>query len=738
MKWLVAAGLLLFASIPARAADFPVKAAAPEPVWSWTGFYVGGNLGGGMASTHVDDPCLWCSFATPTGGFFTGGVQAGFNYQFGRGMVGLEADLGASSAFKGTATGGYGASKFDVAHRADVSGTIRARAGLVLDNTLLYVTGGAAWADLASSGAEIGNLLGTPGFGLPTGTTANARGMIWGGVIGAGIEYALGSNWTVGGEFLHTVYWDRGAGMRYADGSSVCGPFILAANCTIGTQVTSDVARLRLNYRFGESIVASAKAADTIRRTASVGAVYSWTGFYVGANAGGGLATSGFTDPCYRCSTVTPTGGFFTGGFQAGYNHQFGNGVVGLEADVNGNSAFKKSVLGGVWNQALAVGANADVSGTIRARAGVVVDKALLYVTGGAAWANVNQSAMEFVNRLDLAYGQLTGVSANASGVRWGSAWGAGVEYAIDANWTVGGDFLHTVFEDRAARITAPGILDSCLYNANTPNNRPVTNCVIRNQLVTDVARLRLNYRIGGAGDPANRYQRDMTAFDWSGLYLGGNAGGGMAASAFTDPCVYCAMTKPTGGFFSGGMQAGYNHQLGRGLIGIEADVNGNGPFKDSVLGGNRDRVMTVGLRADVSGTVRARAGLVVNNALAYVTGGAAWADVDQSGIDSFNGTNLANFGQPSGRTANARGVLWGGVIGAGVEYAINANWIVGGEFLHTVYRDRDAPLLEPNGASTCQPINPGDNCVVRGQLTTDVLRLRVNYKFGGSVPATY
>jgi len=46
---------------------------------------------------------------------------------------------------------------------------------------------------------------------------------------------------------------------------------------------------------------------------------------------------------------------------------------------------------------------------------------------------------------------------------------------------------------------------------------------------------------------------------------------------------------------------------------------------------------MTVAAMADVSGTIRARAGLVVNNALAYVTGGAAWADVQQTGVEFNN-----------------------------------------------------------------------------------------------------
>jgi opacity protein-like surface antigen len=50
----------------------------------------------------------------------------------------------------------------------------------------------------------------------------------------------------------------------------------------------------------------------------------------------------------------------------------------------------------------------------------------------------------------------------------------------------------------------------------------------------------------------------------------------------------------------------------------------------------------------------------------------------------------------PTGITANASGTLWGGVVGAGVEFVLSPNWTVGGEFLHTVYQDRDANIVDP------------------------------------------
>lgn len=53
---------------------------------------------------------------------------------------------------------------------------------------------------------------------------------------------------------------------------------------------------------------------------------------------------------------------------------------------------------------------------------------------------------------------------------------------------------------------------------------------------------------------------------------------------------------------------------------------------------------MTVSTKADISGTIRARAGLVVSNALVYVTGGAAWADVEQTGTEFCGHSTLNCF----------------------------------------------------------------------------------------------
>jgi outer membrane immunogenic protein len=165
--------------------------------------------------------------------------------------------------------------------------------------------------------------------------------------------------------------------------------------------------------------VASSAADLAMKAPIAPVSAWSWTGFYVGGNVGGGVASSHFDDPCFFCSSATPTAGFFTGGGQVGYNYQFGSGLVGVEADVNGNSNFKSSVIGGDDSTAARVRSNIDVSGTIRARAGLVVGNAMVYATGGAAWANVDQTGVVF-NNFRNPQGALTGETANFSGTKWG------------------------------------------------------------------------------------------------------------------------------------------------------------------------------------------------------------------------------------------------------------------------------------------------------------------------------
>jgi len=187
---------------PALGADLAVKAQplvpAPGPVaapFSWTGWYIGANAGFGVGQgygTLTSPAGTFEAFnAMPAGGF--GGGQLGYNYQiFGRFVIGAETDIqGAGLSDDRTCLAGCTPASFaSIDHKLNWFGTTRARAGLATGTVLSYVTGGAAYG-----GIETG--ISTPAGSLTNSTTTT--GWTW----GAGVEAALGGNWTAKAEYLY-------------------------------------------------------------------------------------------------------------------------------------------------------------------------------------------------------------------------------------------------------------------------------------------------------------------------------------------------------------------------------------------------------------------------------------------------------------------------------------------------------------------------------------------------------
>jgi outer membrane immunogenic protein len=138
------------ADLPARTVDFPVAV----PVFTWTGFYVGVNAGYGW-NANDDIVIGGVRYDLDDEGGFVGGAQAGYNYQIGSFVVGLEgdiqyADFGGDDDFDGIL-----GDDFD---RSDWFGTVRARAGVAFDRALIYATGGFAFADDATGWTVGGGL----------------------------------------------------------------------------------------------------------------------------------------------------------------------------------------------------------------------------------------------------------------------------------------------------------------------------------------------------------------------------------------------------------------------------------------------------------------------------------------------------------------------------------------------------------------------------------------------------
>ena len=187
--------------------------------------------------------------------------------------------------------------------------------------------------------------------------------------------------------------------------------------------------------------------------------VFTWTGFYLGVNAGYGFSTAGngnnsvflpagtFAAPNAAVAGTLITSGRsndgFVGGGQVGYNYQFGNFVIGLEADAQyadlssnrRNGTVFVPVAGGAGLPAAFVGGSVatglDWFGTVRGRVGYAWDRLLVYGTGGFAYGEGPNNNFGF----------------GRSGIRTGWTGGGGVEYAFTPNVTAKVEALYVNLE---------------------------------------------------------------------------------------------------------------------------------------------------------------------------------------------------------------------------------------------------------------------------------------------------
>jgi outer membrane immunogenic protein len=207
----VLGALLAFAAMPVAAgyaADMPLKAppAAVAAIYNWTGFYVGGELGGGWARGTTTD-------VVPSGGFpagFTsasitrsgllGGGYAGYNYQINQIVLGIDgnydwADLTGSGSDVSPTTGNTAVHSAKVKWDAAITG----RLGYATNNLLFFVKGGWAWASFSESSTGT-----TPGGALVG--TSNSSDTRNGGTVGGGIEYGFAPHWSAKLEYDYVKF----------------------------------------------------------------------------------------------------------------------------------------------------------------------------------------------------------------------------------------------------------------------------------------------------------------------------------------------------------------------------------------------------------------------------------------------------------------------------------------------------------------------------------------------------
>ncbi len=497
---------------------------------------------------------------------------------------------------------------------------------------------------------------------------------------------------------------------------------------------------------------------------------YSWTGVYAGFQAGYSWGDNNLKLFGFDTSTGSP---FFAnvgdvqagwiGGAHLGYNHQIDRWVIGVEGTVETNSFSRTTTLpvpfGGSVETAQT---KSDVQATIRGRLGYAWDRALIYAAAGVAW-----------QRFDTLYG-LYGNNSGNPNINGGAyylganeipntllGWtlGGGVEYAVTDHWSVRGEYRYTNFGsfsnpgiDGGSFEAVPGLQGSFL-NANR-------------KLALNQVEVGFSYKFGalapqpapaahvvkgpagalGSPSPVGSPAIDWTGFSWTGVHAGGQIGfaygdnhgaynymtpGGWIGS---DPLIGDAIGIAVGGHL------GYDRQLDNWVVGVEGQADVTNLVKNKTLAvGNNNNISNLNLninntspanavattvQSHMQGVVRARAGYAFfDRLLTFASAGVALGDFsyesNMAGYDNVGFFAAANPGQTVVRV--------GWTVGGGVEWAVNRNWSIRGEYR---YADFGNLTDTPN-----QIFYAGSFYSGARHLDQNQVQFGFNYKFGDAAP---
>src|SRR6476619_2319450 len=225
--FLLGAAALLALAAPAAAADMQprtyTKAPAytpPQVIYNWTGFYIGGHVGGAFAG----DSSFQSSDAR-----FLGGVQGGFDYQFAPNWV-----MGIEAQYSWLGGGNNGGVLFPggtlVTGNSDQLGSATGRLGYTWGPALLYAKGGYAWRDNPNIGVSVA---GAPAAFTTDGTHKD------GYTVGAGLEYMFAPNWSAKAEYQ---YYNFGTTTFTSGPAPIVGAHFRDDEHTV---------KVGVNYRFG-------------------------------------------------------------------------------------------------------------------------------------------------------------------------------------------------------------------------------------------------------------------------------------------------------------------------------------------------------------------------------------------------------------------------------------------------------------------------------------------------------
>ncbi|MEH2513056.1 opacity protein-like surface antigen [Nitrobacteraceae bacterium AZCC 1564] len=389
--------------------------AQTAPTSDWTGLYVGAHIGNAISGSDWND-ASGAPLAIPFAGHFTGGgivrgAQAGYNYQRGNFVLGIEAE-GSFADIDGSVQCARAFSTCDA--NIEALGTLTGRLGYATGDFLVYGKAGGGWL--------YEKLTIAPTLGAYPPEMLQSRQTRLGLALGGGVEYAFSPLTSAKIEYNYLGFGDR-VDLTDPNGNRV----------NVGLDQNIHLVKLGLNTKLTGAPFARASQPSSDAPPSRV-----WDGVYAGVHTGGAWGTTDWksaTGPLAAISNVGFPGsgtadGMIAGG-QIGFNRQAGSLVIGGEIDASWSNldGFAKCASTFVppkfsWN--FNCHSHIDALGTIAGRLGWAHDNILIYGKAGAAWAKESDTA----TREDLpnAY--------KGSPLRWGYMLGSGVEYAFTPAWS--------------------------------------------------------------------------------------------------------------------------------------------------------------------------------------------------------------------------------------------------------------------------------------------------------------
>ena len=522
--------------------------------------------------------------------------------------------------------------------------------------------------------------------------------------------------------------------------------------------------------------------------------VGSWTGFYAGINAGGGIGVNSDAQDAAAASAQLGSNALWSArdkhaspgavvGGQLGFNWQLpSRWLVGVETDWQWTS--QKYGSGGCTplpTQAFfAPGASGfgycfsnqnriTDFGTTRARGGVLVGDSVWYATGGLAWGRVRDdfafagSGNPVVFPGLLQPGPFLSNGTTYDKYRLGWTLGAGVETKIDATWSAKLEYLHVDLGTVTQTLPIP--INPAFNGAFSPGGA----MAVRSTHITDnIVRVGLDYHFSPLGTAAVTSPGLLLkappppVLGWSGVYAGFNVGGGIGVNTdaqtatLATPVFGANQLLDTGdkhaspGAVAGG-QIGYNWQVfSRWLIGIEADwqwtsqqnlatvcappATTTGFFNFGASGFGY--CLSNAARLTDFGTERLRAGALVGDTLWYATGGLAWGRVRDDFAFAASATPGVFVGPRAPGPLLSNGTTYdkyrlGWTLGAGVETKLDSRWSAKLEYLYVDLGTIAQSLAIPLNLAFDPSLASGSAMAQhRLHITDNIVRAGVNYRF--------